>query len=379
MERRDQAKALREKEAFNFALFQYNPAPCVIVDKEGLVVKSNLARRHSPGGLPALGKALFDPAAGKREAELQQILVDAIRSGDVRHFPEEPLRDRILAVTIAPFPQGAIVITQDITEQKLAQEQLIQADKMVALGTLVSGVAHEISNPNNVLLLSASALRKLADNLCAYLDQRRQEEGDFDVGTIPCKEAREDLVELVETVERAGARIRDTVGGLKEFARHEKAELTQRVDVNKIVQAGVQLLQPVIHQATQNFSATYAEALPRVTVNAQRVEQVVVNLVSNACQALTGPHQGVRVTTGLGKAGDKVIVGVEDEGAGITPENLKRITDPFFTTRHDTGGTGLGLSISRKIIEEYGGALRFESEPGVGTKAFIELPAANEE
>jgi polar amino acid transport system substrate-binding protein len=230
-----------------------------------------------------------------------------------------------------------------------------------------------------VLLLSASALKKLAENLCDYLSRRQEEEGEFAVGTISCERAREDLVELVETVERAGGRIRDTVVDLKEFARKEKAVVTQLVDINKVTQAGVKLLQPIINKATQNFSADYAEDLPPVTANAQRVEQVVVNLIGNACQALTGPNQAVRVVTRLDRARERVIVCVEDEGAGIPPENLKRITDPFFTTKHDTGGTGLGLSISRKIIEEYGGKLQFESEPGAGTRACIVLPAANEE
>ena len=372
------AETLRLKEAFNFALFQYNPAPTVVVDEAGKTVKSNLARRRSRQGLPSLGKPLFDPEAGKECEELHLALVDCIRVGNVRYFDDKTIGDRSLAVTMAPFPGGAIVTTQDITEQKQAQEQLIQADKLVALGTLVSGVAHEISNPNNVLLLSASALKNLVANVSVFMDEHRAANGDFDIGALSSEDAVAELQDMVETVRRASERIRDTVKDLKEFARKGTGELTQEVDVNKVVEAAVRLLQPVINKATHDFRLACGESLPTVRLNAQRLEQVVVNLITNACQALTEPGQRISITTRHVPEEGRVIVEVSDGGQGIAEQDLKRITDPFFTTKQDCGGTGLGLSISRKIIEQYGGSLCFASEWQKGTTAAIMLSCVAE-
>lgn len=372
------AEELLRKEAFNFALFQYNPAPTVVVDREGRTVKSNLARRHSREGLPALGKPLFDPAAGPVQSELHQALLDCIGSGEVNHFAEKEIGERFFSITMAPFPDGAIVTTQDITEQQQAREQLIQADKMVALGTLVSGVAHEISNPNNVLLLSSSALKDLIGHVSDFIDEYRKLNGDFDLGAFSSDETQSELRELVDTVTRAAERIRDTVNDLKEFARKSTTELTQDVDANRVVEVSARMLQPLIHKATRRFSLECAKSLPRLNVNAQRLEQVVVNLITNACQALTDPSQPVSVVTRHIPEAGCVLVEVRDGGQGIPEENLKRITDPFFTTKHDSGGTGLGLSISRKIVEQYGGSLRFASQPGKGTSASIVLPCAKD-
>jgi len=367
---------LQRKEEFNFALFQHNPAPTVVVDREGHTLKSNLARRRSGEGLPTLGRPLFDPAAGAERKELHESLLECIASGKVKRFAEKNIGERWYSITMAPFPDGAIVTTQDITEQMQAREQLIQADKMVALGTLVSGVAHEISNPNNVLLLSSSALKNLCAQLAAFLDEHKAVNGDFEIGFSSCDETTAELRDLVDTVARAAERIRDTVNDLKEFSRKSTGELTQDVDVNKVVEVAARMLQPVINKATRSFSLVRGEALPPVKVNAQRLEQVVVNLITNACQALTDPHQPVSVSTRSVADGGCVVVEVRDGGCGIAGKDMKRITDPFFTTKHDSGGTGLGLSISRKIVEQYGGSLRFASEPGKGTTASVVLPCA---
>jgi len=372
------SSVLREKEAFNFALFQYNPAPIVIVDGNGLVVKSNLARRHSKQGLPPLGEPLFNADPGSREDELQRTLVRCIHSGDVQHFPEEAIGKRILAVTMAPFPEGAIVTTEDITEQKLALEQLMHADKMVALGTLVSGVAHEVSNPNNAMLLSASLLQKLWVDILPVLDRVLEQEGDFALGRRAYSEVRDELPDMVDVIERAAQRIKTMVNDLKTFARKGSDTLDESVDMNAVLDASAGLLASLIKKTTDNFSKKQAESLPPVAGNAQRLEQVVVNLLTNACQALPGRTSAIVAETWYDPDTSQVVLAVRDEGKGISVENLERITDPFFTTRHDDGGTGLGLSISHTIIENHKGKLKFESEPGKGTVATIRLPTRNE-
>ncbi|MDA0576749.1 MAG: ATP-binding protein [Verrucomicrobia bacterium] len=376
---------LQEKEAFNFALFQHNPLPMVVVDQHGHVLKSNLARRALNAPLPNLGAPLFDAARGEQETALAPMLTKAMAARDVAHHPDVAWHAAWYNVTIAPLTTGAVVILEDITERKHAQadaarrqQQLIQADKMVALGNLVSGVAHEISNPNNALLLSSTALERICNDLIPILDRVRVQEGDFDVGMRSYSEIREELPELVQVLEKAAQRIKGLVDDLKSYARQGSEILTEAVDVNATLQAAANLMHPLIRKATQRFTVEKAASLPTVIGNKQRIEQVLINLLSNACQALGSPQAAIVASTRWDADTGYVEVAIRDEGRGIAPEDLARITDPFFTTRKDDGGTGLGLSISRTIVENHKGQLVFTSEVGKGTVATVRLPVRGE-
>jgi signal transduction histidine kinase len=368
----DSLGALKEAEAFNFALFQYNPLPTTVVDARGHVVKSNLARRDSGEPLPGLGTPLFidEESNGTR---LQQALLDCIANDHVHHFSDVAIGSRSVAVTMAPVPSGAIVICDDITERKRAGEQLIQAQKLAATGTLVTGVAHEISNPNNALLLAGSGLERNVTPLLHTVETV----GDaalLRVAGRPFCDVREEIVEQVAVIGRAGNRIRDFVMQLRDFARPRPADLKGNVDVNSAVRKSVSLIAPVIRKATEQFSTDYAHALPPVAGDEQQIEQVIVNLLTNASQALTNREQAIRVSTS--REDEHVLITVQDGGAGMSAENIARIKEPFFTTKHDTGGTGLGLSISDKIIRSHGGTVAFDSTPGNGTTVTVRLPTA---
>jgi signal transduction histidine kinase len=133
-----------------------------------------------------------------------------------------------------------------------------------------------------------------------------------------------------------------------------------------------------IIKATHRFEAVY-ETLPSVSGSAQELEQVIINLLNNAIQALPSSGSGLKVTTRRNPDTGDVEVEVADEGTGMSPEVLARISEPFFSTRLDSGGLGLGVSISRSILKAHGGSLSFESEIGKGTRAIVRLPAAGAE
>jgi signal transduction histidine kinase len=374
---------LQEKEAFNFALFQHNPTPMTIVDSEGQVVKSNLARRNSGRPLPPLGQPLFKATDCPDGADLHAALLESIRTGRVQHFAEQRMRDGWFSITMAPVPKGAIVVLEDITEWKRAQEeariqqqQLIQAQKLAALGSLVSGVAHEVSNPNNVMLLSAATLKKHLQAILSVLDGIQSRYGLVAVGGRPYPQVRGEVLEQLEVISRAADRIQTLVKDLKAFASQESVALTESVDMNVVVRSAAALLQPMIRKATDRFSLLCQEPLPAVRGSARRLEQVVVNLISNACDALSDIHKAVVVETAYDKTRAAVKVIVRDEGSGISPEDLPRVKDPFFTTKRDTGGTGLGLSVSDKIVTAHGGTLTFDSVLKQGTTATLTLPPA---
>jgi polar amino acid transport system substrate-binding protein len=172
----------------------------------------------------------------------------------------------------------------------------------------------------------------------------------------------------------AAGRIRRIVEDLREFARSEPPELRQEVDLNTIVQAAVRLTGSALKKATDHFSADYAVELPALKGHSQRLEQVVVNLLINACQALPDRQKSITVKTAFSPKERAICLTVKDEGVGIAQSNLPHVTDPFFTTRREQGGTGLGLSVSARIIKEHGGRLEIDSAPGAGTEMRIILP-----
>ena len=150
--------------------------------------------------------------------------------------------------------------------------------------------------------------------------------------------------------------------------------MRDEIDLNHSVEKAVGLLANLIKKSTRNFHTHLASPLPLIRGNAQRIEQVIINLLVNACQALTRHDQEITVTTGHWDHEDQVYVEISDQGAGIPAEVLGQIKDPFFTTKREEGGTGLGLAISDKIVQDHGGRMEFESEPGRGTTVRIILP-----
>jgi C4-dicarboxylate-specific signal transduction histidine kinase len=262
--------------------------------------------------------------------------------------------------------------------EKLAREQqekLIQADKMASVGILVSGVAHEINNPNNFMLLNSNNLRDVWNELKPVLDERAREKGDFMVAGIPYTDLKEEVGDLISGISEGSERISKIVKTLKDFARKDTGNIDQIVNVNEVIDASVTILTNPIKKSTDHFSTKLYKDLPKIKGNFQQIEQVVINLISNSCQALEDRKKEICVSTEFDDNSKSVIVTVRDEGKGISPDDMKYIMDPFFTTKRDTGGTGLGLSISYKIIHDLHGELKFESEPGKGTTATIILPA----
>jgi PAS domain S-box-containing protein len=279
-------------------------------------------------------------------------------------------------------PAGFRGVVRDITDRKRAEEQarvhqqqLMQASKMAALGVLVSGVAHEINNPNNFIMLNAPLLREAWDNALPILEEYYRENGDFLMGGMMYSEMREQMPKLLSGVAQGAERIKQIVTNLKSYVRGDSGDLSQAVDVNAVLRSSLSLISNVIKNATDHFTVNYEADLPLIRGSFQRLEQVILNLIQNACQALPDKKKGLFVTTSRDGSGAGVVVTIQDEGSGIRPEDLPRIREPLFTTRQEVGGIGLGLSISSKIIEEHRGSLRFTSAPGKGTTVTITLPA----
>lgn len=282
-------------------------------------------------------------------------------------------------------PDGALTrafgILWDVTEARQAEEaaarhrdELVRADKMISLGILVSGMAHEINNPNHAIGLNTPLVRDAWRDAAALLDELASTRSDLRVGRMPWKEARREVADMLADIEHASERIRNIVTELRAYALDHEPGEHRDVSVNEIVTAALRLLSKHIARATKHFDLALPKGVPLISGNPRRLEQVVVNLVLNACQALENDQQAIRLSTGFDRR--RVFIRVRDEGRGIAPEHLANIRTPFFTTKRAEGGTGLGVPVADRIAGEHGGELTFESELGRGTTATLWLPPA---
>ncbi|SEQ82298.1 amino acid-binding domain sensor histidine kinase [Amphritea atlantica] len=266
-------------------------------------------------------------------------------------------------------------VSRRTEELKLQQQQLLQADKMTSLGILVSGVAHEINNPSSLLLLNLPVLKEAYLDLEEILESHYQTHGDFDMGGLTYRRMRDEIIPMLDDMLAGTHRIRRIVDDLRDFARQSPASLDETVNLNEVLATSIRLVDNTIRSSCDHFNVTYGADLPLFRGNAQRIEQVIINLIVNACQALGSAEQSISVTTAYNPKEKKLTLQIIDQGCGITADNLSRLSDPFFTTKREQGGTGLGLSVSSSIVQEHGGTMAYESMPGKGTCVTLSLPA----
>lgn len=274
-----------------------------------------------------------------------------------------------------------VSIITDITERKhaeeelaLRQQQLIQADKMASIGTLSSGIAHEINNPNQIIRLFSPRILGAWESIVPILEEYYEENGDFLLAGRKYSEIGKQIPSFFSKILDGSNRIDRIVNDLKDFVRMDRSATKTEIDVNIVIRSSITLVTYQINKSTLNFSTQLGKKLPRINGNAQQLEQVLVNLVQNACDALTNRQQGIHIKTVYEAAKRRVKIDVQDEGEGIPPDKIAKITEPFFTMKEPGQGTGLGLSVSLNIIREHKGSLSFSSEPGKGTTATIHLP-----
>ena len=279
------------------------------------------------------------------------------------------------------FLEGfCIDITEKIAAQKkaaLRQQQLLDADRMISMGVLASGVAHEINNPNAFIHSNAQFLSDAWTEARIILDEYYDENGDFIISGLPYSGFKRKLPVISRRILEGTRRIARIIKELRNYSRSEKPELQDRIDVNSVIRSALVLLENMIKKHTRHFIPDLKDDIPSVAGSFQRLEQVIVNIIQNACQAMADDTAALYISSFYDASTKRVVVTCRDEGIGIPKENLKRIIDPFFTTKRDSGGTGLGLSISSTIVQEMGGRLIVTSESGKGTVVTLEFPPAD--
>jgi len=268
--------------------------------------------------------------------------VERIAEGDLSPIrPTRRYRDE--------FSTLAIAINRMLDEIQARQEQLVQSRKMAAVGTLTSGIAHELNNPLNNISLTVETLLDDTDELS---DTRR----------------RQLLGDIFTQVQRAGA----TVRNLLDFTRKD-APVRTMVTIGEVIESTLQLVGNELALGKVRPRLEIAADLPPIHGNSRGLQQVFLNLFLNAIQAMP---QGGDLTVDARRQGDEIRIAVQDTGVGLPEEHLEKIFEPFFTTKEAGEGTGLGLSVSYSIVRQHGGRIEVQSPPGRGATFVVVLPIA---
>jgi len=276
---------------------------------------------------------------------------------------------------------------RDITDRLLMEQEardiqakLIQANKMTSLGLLVSGVAHEINNPNNFIMANTQLLERSWSDALYILREYYRDNGEFFIGGVPFSELEARSPGLFAGIRDGAGRINGIVTNLKNFARNDVSLENSTLDINQVATAAIAILHFELNKFTDMFHVELAENIPRVKGSGQQLGQIIINLLMNACQALPDREHGIWLTTGINADTGQVILSVRDEGHGMSAEKCKMIMEPFFTTKLDSGGTGLGLSICQSIANDHSWSLDFTSEQDKGSTFTVSIPVnANKE
>jgi PAS domain S-box-containing protein len=357
-EQGQRARELERLKEFNENIIESITVGVMVVNLHGRVVNWNGALENIYG-LPredAIGRRVievFDPEMLKVLREMMtrsEWQPDVPKSIYKFHARARNGRELIINLSLAPLNaktgavEGTLIAIEDLTERVRLEEQVQQSDKLSSIGLLAAGVAHEVNTP--------------LTGISSYAQMLMQQVPETDPRHL-----------LLQKIHRQTSRASAIVNNLLNFSRVSDARLVP-VDLHRVLDDTIQLLEAQLRNTQIEVRRIYEENLPLASGNAPKLQQVFMNLILNARDAMTGGGLLEIATSAIENA---VVVSFHDSGVGIPPENLPKIYDPFFTTKQIGQGTGLGLAVSYGIIQDHGGRIAVESRPGEGTCFTITL------
>jgi len=401
---REGREARRMADAALMAIMECAPAIILVVDVDGKIQFINrVLDVFDKGDVIGSPWLLYMPPSehAPQSARLQRIIATGISeeyetkittpTGETlsfsAHMGPMRLKDRVV---------GAVVVTQDVTEFKRAQAEVAAAQRMASLGTLASGIAHEINTPVQFVSDSIHFLREASRDLFGLVEKLQaarlvalngaaSPELRQAIALADEAEAEADLEYLSENVPQAFERCMEGLGrvttivrSMKEFA-HPSGDAMSPTDLNRAIQATLAVASSE-YKYVAELETDFGE-LPLVSCYGSEINQVILNMIVNAAHAVAdvvkGTEQKGSIRVQTRSEGDYVAISIADSGAGISDDIAHRIFEPFFTTKAVGKGTGQGLALAWAVIKErHGGELRFTSKLGEGTTFFIRLPIA---
>jgi signal transduction histidine kinase len=270
---------------------------------------------------------------------------------------------------------GAMETIQDITDRSQLLNQLYQAQKMEALGALIAGVAHEINNPINLIIYNIPLLEKIWHDVLPVLNDQAVQYPQKKYGGLRLDFINHHLIQLIADMDMAAKRVATIVTGLKSFSRFSAQMEKMPIQINLAVENAIRLSQSTLRKLNVEIDMDLEKDLPTISGNLQNMEQVILNLMINAAQAIEHDCGKIRISTRLQPQDGDIRISVSDNGKGVNPAIAGKLFDPFITDKQEAGGTGLGLSVSYNLIKSHGGSISFESTQGKGTTFHVLLPS----
>lgn len=260
------------------------------------------------------------------------------------------------------------------TESELVKnrEKLLHADKLSSIGVLSSEIMHEINNPNNFIALNSKIVAQAWTDIMPILDEYYRDNGDYAVAGLSFDDARAEIPRLLDGISEGTERIRAITRRLQTFITRKGTAAFTLFNINDAIEKAIEFSKHLIVSSTDNFSVTLSKDPLMVRGDFFQIQQILINFITNACQALITKADSIGVFSLLNE--NSVIVRVEDTGIGIDRKELAHVTDPFYSTKMRSGCTGLGLSISNDIAISHGGKIQLKSSPDNGTSAILFLP-----
>ncbi|RMG71698.1 MAG: GAF domain-containing protein [Nitrospirae bacterium] len=322
-----------------------------VIEKSGKPELS-LIKKDSSEILKLLNIPASEPSSAEQAGDRKRFYKELTDiKGTAYHYWTYPLIDSDGRV------YGRVNYLRDVTEQKRLEQELIRADKLASLGTLIAGVAHEINNPLGIIAGYSEAL----------IERAKDEE-------LLKTEAFSDFPEYLETINREIFRCKNILSSLLDFARPSSG--TKRlINLNELIKEVILLVNHRAKKLNHRIKLDLSESVDELYADPGSLRQMFMNIIMNSLYFMKKRGK-VTITTRLEKRGKakRVIVKIKDNGVGIKKEDLPRVFDPFFTTKPIGEGTGLGLSICHRIVTEHKGTIDVESTPGKGTTFIIALP-----
>jgi two-component system NtrC family sensor kinase len=362
-EQQERASELKLLKEFNESIIESINVGLLAVDLEGRVTRLNSALEHilDLNRDETVGKRVEDLFSEDFSDTLRQVLGnDKWRLKEIRniykiHTATCAGQTLVLNIAIAPLQDsqeqtGALVVLEDVTSRIRLEEQLQQREKLSSIGLLAAGVAHEVNTP----LTGVSSYTQLLLGMLPETDPKHT---------------------LLLKVRLQAERATNIVNNLLNFSRTGSATVFTEVDVNRVLDDTLQLLEPQLRRSQIEIVRAYDPDSPRVFGNSGKLQQVFTNLLLNARDAI--PDGGSITISTIASEEDSLMIEVWDTGIGIAPENVAKLYDPFYTTKGVGRGTGLGLAVSYGIVQEHSGHISVESTPGRGTTFRITLPTVH--
>jgi signal transduction histidine kinase len=332
-----------------------------------------------------IGKACFVGLGNQTEICEGCTIPASVSEGKQQRFQRRSLKDPEQFEEVSLYPiidnngsiEATIIRLQDITEEKRMEKQLIQSEKLASIGVLISGIAHEINNPNNYISVNIPILRDYINTVIPIIDEYAAKHPDLEILHMPYTEFREDIFELLDNIQHGSRQIKSIVKDLKVFSKPNQVRPIEKIDLKPMFEKVVAFCWSKIRKTVKTFNVDIPETLPEIPIDSQPLEQILINLLINAANAFDKSfYKNSRVDLVVSvddlKA-NQLVIEVSDNGRGMDEKILEKIFDPFFTTNPSEEGTGLGMYIVHNLIEKIGGRIQVESKLGQGSKFTVIL------